>query len=369
MAADHGLALPHAQHRTFDGRRRALAVDEDERVVGLEQSHAAGVEAQHPAHAIQHEVQDLLHGFARRLGDQLVHERVALGLSLAQRDRVGARELRAGAADECHAQTPVVIGEAARLVAEQHESTDTIADHHGQREQALDGQLIGHVVDELRQPRLVRSDELLAGVDRSQQRPGVWRAARHGLRMQPAKPDPRWLGQVLPAVGGDEVVASERGSELLRETCGESCGVARLGNALGVLRSHHEGAVLLLQLGLQVGERVVVARQRVIEAAVGGDPGQAAERQQQKAAQLEGQGSVGEVEVHGQERHQKGSDGRRSRDGQLRVEGSGHCGQEAGDRGHQDVGSGTSSHVHRSSGQDKNPGRGRKSDPHGERRP
>src|SRR5258705_424951 len=62
MAADHGLALSHAKHRAIDGSRRALAVDIDERVVGLEHGHPARVEMQDPPHALEHEVHDLLHG-------------------------------------------------------------------------------------------------------------------------------------------------------------------------------------------------------------------------------------------------------------------------------------------------------------------
>ena len=259
VAANDDLALAHSLHRAFDRCSPALPVDEDEGVVGLEQGDAAGVKAHDPADAIEHEGEDLLHCLAGRLGHELVHERVALGLPLAQGDRVGARQQGTGAADQRHAETPVIVGEAARLVAEEHEAAHAIADRHRQSEQAVDGQLVGHVVHELCKARLVGADELFGRVDGSQQRPCVRCTARHRLRVQPAQTNPGWLGHVLLAIGGHEVVACERRTELLREPRRQRRGVAGLRDAFSVLGCRHEGAVLLLQLRLHIGQRVVVA--------------------------------------------------------------------------------------------------------------
>ena len=73
--------------------------------------------------------------------------------------------------------------------------------------------------------------------------------------------------------------------------------------------------------------------------------------------QLVRQGLVGEVEVHRQERDQERSDRRRPGDGPFRVGGARRRRHEAGDRGHQHLGSGASRDVHRSPGQDQHPGR------------
>ncbi len=361
--AQHRLATADAQEQVDHRRQGGARPQHHVGVVGLEQKDPAGVELDHALGPVEHQRQDLLHRLSGGLLDELAHDRVAGGLLLAHRHRVCGDQLRAGAAAESHGQAAVVVREPAGLVAQQDEAAHLVADGEGHRQETLDRHLVRYVGDELEQTHLVGADEVLAGLHGRDQGAGGIAAAGDGLRMETVKADARRLRHELAAVGRHEVAASEAGAEVVGEQGGQRGRVGGRARALGVLRGGHEGALLVLELRVEVLHLLQAAAQGVCEAAVGGDAHEAAEGEQHDAGQLERQPPGGEVEVDRQQDHQQRAPRHRTRDRPLRVGGPGDDGHEARDRGHDRVAAGAAGRVQRPAGQDQHGGRRRERDP------
>ena len=234
VISDQRRAVTDPLKRTGQRHRAPSAVEEHVSVIRLEKDDAARVVADHVAHAVEHEGEYLVHRLARRLFDELAHQRVAGRLLLALSDGVCAGKLRSGPPGEGHRQPAIVVVETARAVPEQDEAAHVRADQHRHGQQALDVELVRNVVEQLGQPGLVDAHEVLAPVDGRQQRPRPFAAGRDRLRVQTAQTDARRLRHEPRAVRRDQVVAGKGCARLLRDQGGQRSGVPRLVRAVQV---------------------------------------------------------------------------------------------------------------------------------------
>jgi hypothetical protein len=140
---------------------------------------------------------------------------------------VRAGQLSAGAQGQRPRQPAVVVGEASRLVAQQDEAADVLANRHRHRHQALDVQVLGEVVRELPQTAVVTPYELLARLHRRRQRAGAAGHAVDRLRVEALEPNAWRLGHELLAVRRREEVAGEGGPDLVRDVRGQRGDIPR----------------------------------------------------------------------------------------------------------------------------------------------
>ena len=131
------------------------------------------------------------------------------------------RQVTAGANRQGAAKAAIVVGEGAGLATQDDEAADVLADRHRNCQQACEMEVVGYVADELAQTVFVLGHERIAGLDRGQKAPGVSVRAVYRLRPQPLDAEAGRLGDVSPAVGGDEVAACEIGPHLACDARGQ----------------------------------------------------------------------------------------------------------------------------------------------------
>ena len=222
-------------------------------VVGLEDHDPGRVVGHQLAGALDDHRHDLLEGQAGGFARDLVEERIAGQLLLGLGDDVLAAEVDGGPDGERLRQAPVVGVEAPLLVAQDQEAAQPAAHQHrldqdvdeldAGSEEAGDG---GEAVAVLGVELLV----ILQGVG---QRVAALLARQQRLGPAGAKAGAGKLGNVLPAVGGAQVVDTEAGADLAHGGGRERLQVRVVEG--GVLGRRQEHPVLVLELlveGLQV---------------------------------------------------------------------------------------------------------------------
>ena len=276
-----------------------------------------------------------------------------------------AGELGPGPKHERGGQAQVVVGEAAALVAQEDEAADVVADAHRDREQVLDADVVGQVVDELGEAALVVADELFARLDRAEERSGSVDGTVDRLWVQTFQAKARLLGHELLAVRGGEVGAGEAGAHLASNAGGERPDISRLDRALGVRSGREEHPVLLFQLCDQGLHLVELQVQRVGEVVVSDPAHEAADREQDQPADLVRKLVVPVVKPDAGKGRRDNSQARGNRELPALVERAGRDREEARQDGQQRRLAAPAAHIERGAGQDERRCRRRQRDPAG----
>ena len=158
---------------------------------------------------VQDQQDHLVEGEAGGLLDQLVEQRVALGLGLGQRHRVGAGQVGPGAHGQRARQAVVVGPVTAGLVGEQHEPADRVNDPDRRHQRALQGEVVGHIAEKRAQLLGVAGGEVLVLLDRVEQGVAGAPPPVDGLRPHAFQAD-ALLGHEGGPVRSGQVVAADR---------------------------------------------------------------------------------------------------------------------------------------------------------------